>query len=193
MNASFFVYPQRAWTPWHDYPVSGETVECLGVAWSEGRALCDEPWAESATLYLGPGRRVALEAPADGIVGAISGRRWLVRGGEIAIDAATDDHPLPYPRAAVGLAGDALVLVAVDGHVEGRREGLTLAELAARLHARGVHDAIELDGGGSVSLAARGPRGEPALLATPAARETAGFERVVAVSFGVHARDLASP
>jgi hypothetical protein len=58
------------------------------------------------------------------------------------------------------------------------------------MQARGAHDAIELDGGGSVSLAMRTRPGQARMLDVPAARDTAGWERVVAVSFGVHAEAL---
>jgi hypothetical protein len=56
-----------------------------------------------------------------------------------------------YPRAALALAGDRLLLVACDGRT-GRDAGMTLSELAHALVKLGATDALNLDGGGSASL-----------------------------------------
>jgi exopolysaccharide biosynthesis protein len=56
-----------------------------------------------------------------------------------------------YPRAALALAGDRLLAVTCDGRTS-RDAGMTLAELADALIARGATEAINLDGGGSASL-----------------------------------------
>ena len=68
-----------------------------------------------------------------------------------------------YPRAALGLSGDRLFAVAIDGRSR-HDAGLTLEELAALMVALGCRDALNLDGGGSTSLVSGGrlrnrPRG----------------------------------
>lgn len=88
---------------------------------------------------------------------AVAGTPWLVRGGRAR--RAADDASCAalcaqrHPRTAIGLAdgGRTLVVVTVEGRREGAR-GSTLAELAAYLRQQGVHDAINLDGGGSSTL-----------------------------------------
>jgi phosphodiester glycosidase len=73
-----------------------------------------------------------------------------------------------YPRAALGLAADALIAVVCEGRADDEA-GLTMAELATAMSGLGAIEAINLDGGGSASLVANG-----ALLNTP--REEHGLE-----------------
>ncbi len=56
-----------------------------------------------------------------------------------------------YPRAALAVTDERLLLVAVDGRT-GRDAGMTLPELASTLAKLGAVDALNLDGGGSASL-----------------------------------------
>jgi hypothetical protein len=56
-----------------------------------------------------------------------------------------------YPRAALALAGERLLLIACDGRTD-RDAGMTLPELAHALVKLGATDALNLDGGGSASL-----------------------------------------
>ncbi|MBA2239832.1 MAG: phosphodiester glycosidase family protein [Solirubrobacterales bacterium] len=60
-----------------------------------------------------------------------------------------------YPRAALGLSPTELIAVACDGRAE-HESGLSLSELARAMIALGAQEAINLDGGGSASLVARG-------------------------------------
>jgi hypothetical protein len=56
-----------------------------------------------------------------------------------------------YPRAALAVAGERLLLVACDGRTD-RDAGMTLIELAGALVKLGATEALNLDGGGSASL-----------------------------------------
>lgn len=104
----------------------------------------------------------------------LAGRPWLVRAGQVR--TAADDASCPslcaqtHPRTAIGIdaSGRWLFLVLA----EGRRPpvvGLTLVQLSTFMRALGVHDALNLDGGGSSALLIRGesamarPANEPAL------------------------------
>jgi Phosphodiester glycosidase len=60
-----------------------------------------------------------------------------------------------YPRAALGIDDERLVTVTCDGRTR-RDSGLTLSELAHVMADLGVHDALNLDGGGSASLVYQG-------------------------------------
>jgi hypothetical protein len=60
-----------------------------------------------------------------------------------------------YPRAAIALAGGALLAVACDGRADAEA-GLTMRELAEALAGLGAQTALNLDGGGSTSLIAAG-------------------------------------
>ena len=62
-----------------------------------------------------------------------------------------------HPRTAAGTdeAGDTLWLAVIDGRQPGYSVGATLPELAQVLIDAGVHDAVNLDGGGSSSFVYR--------------------------------------
>jgi len=92
---------------------------------------------------------------------AVGGGPWLVRNGTSTVDAPrqgfqrgfSDDR---HPRTAVGVTADGkLLLVTVDGR-QPMAAGMTLDELARLMLQLGATDAINLDGGGSSTLAVRG-------------------------------------
>lgn len=70
-----------------------------------------------------------------------------------------------HPRAALGVDGDRLLLVACDGRSRADA-GLTMDELVEVMRVLGARDALNLDGGGSTTLVAGGrlrnrPRAAP--------------------------------
>ena len=74
----------------------------------------------------------------------------------------------PHPRTAVGIAdgGKRLVLVVVDGRSKEKAVGMSLKELAKVMLDLGCESALNLDGGGSTTLAIDGmlinrPSGPP--------------------------------
>ncbi|GLU46178.1 phosphodiester glycosidase family protein [Nocardiopsis ansamitocini] len=87
---------------------------------------------------------------------AIGGRHVLVREGRIADVDATVRHP----RTAVGFSADGRQMwwITADGRRPGTR-GATLREMGERLLESGAWSGLELDGGGSATLAARTPGG----------------------------------
>jgi exopolysaccharide biosynthesis protein len=60
-----------------------------------------------------------------------------------------------HPRAALGIADDAVVAVACDGRRSRVDDGLTMLELADVMLELGARSAINLDGGGSTTLVHR--------------------------------------
>ncbi len=107
----------------------------------------------------------------------------LIEGGEDRSATARVDPLARHPRTAAGLAmgGRLLVLVVVDGRQKGWSEGMTLAELAQTLLEQGVHDAVNLDGGGSSAFVWREAAGGS--WRTNRASEANGF-RPVSTSLG---------
>ena len=81
---------------------------------------------------------------------AISGESTLLRGGRVTV---TDDVYL-HPRTAVGIDRDTgkVLLLVVDGRQDDSR-GLTLFELARTMKRFGAEAALNLDGGGSSTVA----------------------------------------
>ena len=117
----------------------------------------------------------------DGTEGAVSGRPLLVRSGVVTSMFDCND-PVTLacqraPRSAVGVSqtGDTMYLVAVDGWQQGSL-GMSAAELAAFIQARGAFMAVALDGGSSSTLVV-----DDALVNAP----SDGVERTVANHIGV--------
>ncbi len=93
---------------------------------------------------------------------AVGGGPWLVRDGVAAVDGLEEGFDpasfvqARHPRTAVGVtAGGELLLVTVDGRQRHSR-GMSLPELAAYMVHLGAVRAINLDGGGSTTMVARG-------------------------------------
>ncbi|WCM93764.1 phosphodiester glycosidase family protein [Acidovorax sp. NCPPB 2350] len=93
----------------------------------------------------------------------------------------------PEPRTALGLDGTGrrAWMVVVDGRQSGYSEGMTLPELAELFAALGARDAINLDGGGSSTLALSGE-----VANSPIHTSIPGRERPVANHFGLRLMPL---
>ena len=114
------------------------------------------------------GERGAL-APAPGL-DVVNGGPRLLRNRRLDIPAEAEgfDHPTDpgfyyafglrrNPRTMAGVTRDGrLLLVAVDGRAPGYSAGLNFEEEAAVMLALGAVDAVNLDGGGSTTMAVRG-------------------------------------
>ena len=117
--------------------------------------------------YLKPGTNVTIEfnlKPSkttgwEKVVEAVGGGPWLVKDGKVSIDAAAEGfQPILYlaahPRTALGVTGGGkLVLVTVDGR-QNISSGMTLIQLAQLMLSQECVEAINLDGGGSTTMAA---------------------------------------
>lgn len=96
-----------------------------------------------------------------------------------------------HPRSAVGITrnGRHLILMTADGRQPGYSEGLTTAETAEWMKILGAYTALNLDGGGSTTLAIEGSNKNPELLNRPSG-PPAGNERRVANHLCVFAQRL---
>ena len=177
INGNFF-HPFHSNSPWDFYPQSGEPVEVLGIAASNGALYSTQIWA-GATLFISRDNALHLGETADPIWNAISGDQWLLRDGALV---AQPDRFGVYPRAAaaINVSGTTLILVTVDGKQPGFSEGMSLIELAELLKSHGAHHAINLDGGGSVTLAASHPNGKINILNSPIHTRIPGRQRPIA-------------
>ncbi len=142
----------------------------------------------SAATFLGAmtvGQSVSLTtsitAGWENVVHAIGGGHFIVRSEAISIEPDTPGFAdVTHPRTALGLtASGKLVMAVVDGRQPGYSVGVRLDELAELMLARGVVTAINMDGGGSSTLAVRLP-GEDGV--TQVNRGSDGFERSVSNS-----------
>lgn len=175
-------------TPWHSYhlldyyPHSGDPVEPVGFAASQGTMYSAET-DDEPVLYISRTNQARFNTPTGRIYNAISGNLMLVQDGQAL--SFPDDGP--EPRSAVGLdkANRRLFIVVVDGRQPGYSEGASLDELAELFISLGAHTAMNLDGGGSSSLAAEGGLGGAELLNTPINHGIPGWQRPVANHLGV--------
>ncbi|PRX97164.1 phosphodiester glycosidase family protein [Allonocardiopsis opalescens] len=168
---------------WGEYPrsraVQGaaqvtEVVVVDGVVTEVRDAAGEGPIGADTTVLVGreagaarlaelaPGDPVAVDYELAGLEGAaldtaIGGRQLLVEDGRVReVNDVT-----PEPRTAVGFSEDGtdMYLVTADGRQANSR-GATLREMGERLRELGAHVGLELDGGGSSTLAARLPGGD---------------------------------
>jgi hypothetical protein len=119
----------------------------------------------------------------ESIQHAVGGREWIVRDGATFISPRPASADEIHPRSAIGLTADnRLILATVDGRQPGWSTGVRLPELAELMLSRGAVAALNLDGGGSTSLAIRraGTNG-PVLVNRP----SDGSERAVTNSIQV--------
>lgn len=90
---------------------------------------------------------------------AVGGRPRLLRDSSVVPEVDTEGQPGfatgRHPRTAIGIAnnGKRLVLAVVDGRRSAYSDGMTLRELANLMRALGARDALNLDGGGSTTMA----------------------------------------
>ena len=109
---------------------------------------------------------------------AVAGSRWLVRNG-VVMGCKVHDRS---PRTAIGINASAntVWLVVVDGRQPRYSEGMTVVDLANFMLNLGAQNAINLDGGGSSTMAWRNGDGEVSLLSRPIHTKIPLRERPVA-------------
>jgi hypothetical protein len=95
------------------------------------------------------GQKVPLR---NGLYG-VTGRYQLTSGGEIVVPDGSGSFFDRNPRTIAGTTADGkIVLATIDGR-QTTSVGTTMDETAAVADALGMHDAINLDGGGSTAMA----------------------------------------
>jgi hypothetical protein len=155
-----------------------EPYRPLGEVWIDGLAADHEPVAapygqrracvagDGAGVRFGP-RGELPQRPAGDLLQA---GPLLLADGAVVFDPDSDHEGFSdaagqfdsditdgrYPRAALGVSGDALIAVACDGRRSNVDAGLAMLELAEIMVALGSRAAINLDGGGSTTLVHRG-------------------------------------
>lgn len=115
---------------------------------------------------LKPGTRVTLKLDLRGssttgwdrVEQSVGGGPWLVKDGRVFVDAQEEKFQSSFyqgshPRTAVGVTSDdKLLIVTVDGRQKWSR-GMSLNSLAQLMRSLGCLQAMNLDGGGSTTLA----------------------------------------
>lgn len=122
-----------------------DTVSLLNVA-AHG---CLKP---DVTVSNENGAKVPLHSGLFGV----TGRYRLTANGQIVVPAGTGSFFARNPRTIAGTTRDGkIVLATIDGR-QTTSVGTTMDETAAVASALGMHDSINLDGGGSTAMAVDG-------------------------------------
>ena len=191
INANFH-YPSRGNGPWDSYPNTGEMVNVVGQAISNGTeySLSQSSWP---VLCFSTDKRAQIlesgKCPA-GTNQAVAGSAILVAHSQpVSVDKNSPDNNGLHPRTVVGIdqPGKTLWFVVVDGRQPYYSEGVTLAEVSKILMELGVYKALNLDGGGSTALVI-GDRNGSNLLNSPVRNRIPMRERPVANHLGIYAQ-----
>ncbi|MEM8603721.1 MAG: phosphodiester glycosidase family protein [Cyanobacteria bacterium P01_H01_bin.121] len=186
INANFF-YPFREITPWWYYPKPNDAVNLLGTAIADGQTYSppERSWPAFCVRANQVMEIVQQTCPAD-TKQAVAGDEIFVMAGQ-PVDIATKKTKA-YARTAIALDQQRakLWLIVVDGKQPGYSEGATMAELAAIAVDLGVDNALNLDGGGSATLAIATDQG-PKVLNAPIHTKIPLRERPVANQLGFSA------
>ncbi|MCL2619795.1 MAG: phosphodiester glycosidase family protein [Defluviitaleaceae bacterium] len=138
--------------------------------------------ANSHYFYLGQRAEMSITANVnlDAVHTAISGNHRILHNGAVPDTAAMRSNAR-HPRTLMGLnwAGDRLILMTIDGR--NHSIGATLAEAAVYMLQFGAAHAVNLDGGGSTTMATRLP-GEDLTVVN---RPSEGSQRAVINALGV--------
>ncbi len=181
----------------NDVP-AGTPEDVKGLAISQGVIVspADEPTRAATLLFTtnnqpffafnnNPGTNT------DGIFTAVSGDRPLLTNGVVAQAPVPNDVD---PRTAVGVSQDRryLYLMTLDGRQPGWSDGADWYNTALWLQRFGAYDAINIDGGGSTTMAMADCQGKAVRLNRSSFVAGYGRERIVGHNFGVYAPPLPS-
>ena len=124
---------------------------------ADGLVLAAVPAQAEAIRALRAGQKITITIrtfPPGRITDAVGGHPILVSKGEIAYEPGRSEPK--HPRSAIGFDDMHAVMLVVDGRAPGHSIGMTLPELAALMKSLGCTEAINVDGGGSSVVWARG-------------------------------------
>ncbi len=187
INASFF-HPFRDVHLFDYYPHKGDPVKPIGITYSH-KQLYGLPERGWPVLMFTQEGELSIEAYQQDKFSeeVLSNLRFLISGHSRLV---TDGHPSPvdiqnlrdYPRAAIGLSKDRdrVWIIVADGKQPFYSKGINLVDLSNYLVSIGVYDALELDGGGSATMAWINDIGEAELLSRPAHTKIPNRQRPVA-------------
>ena len=175
------------------YPQSGNPVDILGQSISDGKIVSDNQIETPRFRLRVDGAFCVSESDISIVRGVCpSGTEQGVGSGPLLlVNGVSPDYGRFDPRFAQKRAPRTVLalnrdkskawFVAADGRQPGYSEGMNLPELVDLMKQIGAHDALNLDGGGSVSMA--GLNGE--VLSRPIHLRRPGTERPVANHIGI--------
>ena len=178
--------------------VPNEPMQVHGLLISRG-VLVSSNWTAAeggngpyATILRFTTNKVGSILPLDvppaseaGMYTAVAGNRVLLSNGVVQVE----DYN-PQPRTALGLSQDGryLFMLTIDGRQTGYSDGGSDMDTANWLLLFGAYNAINVDGGGSTTMAIEQCPGKAVLLGSPIEDDIPGLQRVVSGHFGFYAK-----
>ena len=181
----------------NDVPV-GTPEDVRGMAVSKGTVVspADDPTRTATLLFTTNNQPIFIPnnnpaAGTDGIFTGVSGDRPLLTNGVVAQAPNPNDRD---PRTAFGISEDRryLYLMTLDGRQPGWSDGADWYNTALWLQRFGAYDAINVDGGGSTTMAMADCQGKSVRINRSSFVAAYGRERVIGHNFGVYAPPLPS-
>ncbi|MBR0237035.1 MAG: phosphodiester glycosidase family protein [Thermoguttaceae bacterium] len=135
--------------------------------------------------------RIVLQGESlDKIKTAVSGRNYVLKDGECVSKEQAESFAYlknRHPRTVVGISQDKkyVYLVTIDGRQPEFSVGTSMLESGKILLQLGAYDAVNLDGGGSTTMAYRDESGKPVVLNRPVGLGPANTLRHNANALGV--------
>jgi len=173
------------------YSMAGGVTNLAGLAISEGQMV--SPPGRTDSLLIDRHNHAHIEVTGkhtdlSDVWTAVSGRGQMLAGGVVQ-----ETWPQRHPRTAVGISrtGRYVYLVTLDGRQKGISEGATTGELGQWMLRLGAYNALNLDGGGSTTLALPSGGGSAVLNVPVGDSKTPYTERRNGNHLGVFARPLA--
>jgi hypothetical protein len=197
VNGNFF-YRFHEETPWDYYPHQGDRVSAIGAAISNGRPYAAKDGKYPAICFSTvPKAEIVAEGDCPtGTTQAIAGNEILVTHNKPTQHPSqwSRDWDKPYPRTAIGLdrSGTKVWLIVIDGKQPLYSEGATMKDLGEIATNLGIETALNLDGGGSVTLAVSSLNG-PKVLNSPIQTKIPTWERPIANHLGFYASPVSAP
>lgn len=176
----------------------GSREEIYGLAISRGEIVSPADDSRYLATMLFTSNNVPIFIPhnspatnTSGIYTAISGNLALLIGGVNQRAATPRDLD---PRTALGLSADRryLLLLTIDGRQPGWSDGADFHDTGEWLKRFGASDGINVDGGGSTTMARSDCTGRAVRLNRSSYAAAYGRERNIAQNLGVYAQPLPS-
>ncbi|MEM9087989.1 MAG: phosphodiester glycosidase family protein [Cyanobacteria bacterium P01_F01_bin.53] len=194
INANFFyLFWEEA--PWNYGPSAGDPVNLVGLAISDTQLVSETDANYPALCFLSQQAEINENGQCpDGTQQAIAGTALILEGSNPTenaqpVPAGQQEKPYPLNIAALNASGTRIWLVLSDGKQPLYSEGTTLPEAAALLQNLGAAIALQLDGGGSTTLAIATDT-SPKLLNAVIHTKLPGHERPVANQLGFFANPI---
>ena len=182
-----FAINATPWNPWQK-PFTHKYADKLGLVVSEGELVSEANGRPSLLIRRdGTADMIATTAETDltGLATAVSGFAFVLQDGKV-VQGGKD----LAPRTGYGLTADkrALFLITIDGRQPQFSDGATTGEVGEWLLHLGAKTGINMDGGGSTTMAVWKPAGnageEDAVVQLN--RHQNGAERTVGCNLGIY-------